>query len=106
LRAEIFAVLDQVLGFLGPLISALLVLVLLAAVIRQHRAQRASTTTWTGRYSVWAPIFIGIGILLFAVGEMIRRYYEVVLDAGTPLPSWADAAYFSEDPITLIAIVL
>ena len=72
---------------------------LAAAVSCGVTALRAS-----GRYrTVW--LLIGLGMLSWAIGQLIWDYYEVVLKRDVPFPSLADAGYLGEVPFVAAALV-
>ena len=58
-----------------------------------------------GRYGlVW--VLLGLGMLSWAVGQLIWDYYEAVLHRDVPFPSLADAGYLGEVPLVVAALVL
>ena len=72
---------------------------LAAAVSCGVTALRAS-----GRYrTVW--LLIGLGMLSWAIGQLIWDYYEVVLKRDVPFPSLADAGYLGEVPFVAAALI-
>jgi PAS domain S-box-containing protein len=54
----------------------------------------------------WAPVLLGLGILSWALGQMIFNYYEWALGRPPPLPSIADVGYLSVYPFLLLGILL
>jgi PAS domain S-box-containing protein len=54
----------------------------------------------------WAPVLLGLGILSWALGQMIFTYYEWALGRPPPLPSIADVGYLSVYPFLLLGILL
>jgi PAS domain S-box-containing protein len=54
----------------------------------------------------WAPLLLGLGILSWALGQMVFTYYEWVLGLPPPLPSIADVGYLSVYPFLLLGILL
>src|SRR5215208_3167264 len=50
----------------------------------------------------WAPPLLGLGILSWALGQMVFTYYEWVLGLPPPLPSIADVGYLSVYPFLLL----
>src|SRR5918997_176451 len=54
----------------------------------------------------WAPVFLGLGVLSWVVGQMVFTYYEWVLRQPPPLPSLADLGYLSVYPFLLLGILL
>src|SRR4051812_42368720 len=72
---------------------------LAAAVSCGVTAFRAS-----GRYrTVW--LLIGLGMLSWAIGQLIWNYYEVVLKREVPFPSLADAGYLGQVPFVTAALI-
>jgi hypothetical protein len=53
-----------------------------------------------------APVLLGMGILSYALGQMIFTYYELVLHRAPPFPSLADIGYLIEYPFFLLGILL
>jgi PAS domain S-box-containing protein len=54
----------------------------------------------------WAPVLLGLGILSWALGQMVFTYYEWALGQPPPLPSIADVGYLSVYPFLLLGILL
>ncbi len=55
----------------------------------------------------WAPLLLCLGILSYAIGQIIYTIYEQVLRYSTePFPSWADAAFLIVYPFFLLGILL
>jgi serine phosphatase RsbU (regulator of sigma subunit) len=54
----------------------------------------------------WAPVLLGMGILSYALGQMVFTYYEWALRQPPPLPSIADIGYLSVYPFLLLGILL
>ncbi|HEX5324236.1 MAG TPA: hypothetical protein VFW40_10650, partial [Capsulimonadaceae bacterium] len=54
---------------------------------------------------LWASLFLALGTLGYAVGQIIWTYYELALGRSTPFPSWADIGYLCAYPYLLIGIL-
>ncbi|HZO86985.1 MAG TPA: response regulator [Chthonomonadaceae bacterium] len=93
---------DNIAGALGPLLAAFWGLL----PVRRRQGE-ASPSARPGRTRQrWAATWLGLGVLAFALGEVIWTYYELILGRKTPFPSWADAGYLSAYPLLLIGILL
>lgn len=90
---------DDVAQFLGPL----LIVPLCFAGLVGGRRTRHSPVRHSG---TWAAPLLGLGVLGFALGQMIWTIYEQVLHEQTPFPSWADAGFLSAYPFLLIGILV
>jgi PAS domain S-box-containing protein len=92
--------------FVGPL----LVLPLCFGGLMRRMWRRGDSQTDLGpavtRGQRWAPGLLGLGILSWALGQMLFTYYEWVLDQPPPLPSLADVGYLSVYPFLLLGILL
>jgi PAS domain S-box-containing protein len=92
--------------FVGPL----LVLPLCFGGLMRRMWRRVDSQTDLGpavtRGQRWAPSLLGLGILSWALGQMLFTYYEWVLDQPPPLPSIADVGYLSVYPFLLLGILL
>ena len=81
--------------FVGPL----LVLPLCFGGLMRRMWRRGDSQTDLGpavtRGQRWAPVLLGLGILSWALGQMLFTYYEWGLDQPPPLPSIADVGYLS-----------
>lgn len=93
------AAVDDVAQFVGPLLA----LPLCVGDLPRRRARDGSAAPVALR---WSPILLGLGILSFAVGQMIWTFYEQVLRMAAPTPSWADVAFLSAYPFCMLAILL
>ena len=54
----------------------------------------------------WAQLFIGLGLVSEAVGQIIFTYYEQALHQSAPFPAWSDAAWLLAYPLLLLGILL
>src|SRR3712207_3051478 len=92
--------------FVGPLLALPLCFGgLLRRMWRRGESQRDVGPAVT-RGKRWAPVFLGLGILSWSLGQMIFTYYEWVLGRPPPLPSIADVGYLSVYPFLLLGILL
>jgi len=96
-RYDLFAAVDNVAQFAGPLLALLLFLVY-PSCVRRSRVGAAGRARWT-------PVLLGLGVCGFAVGQVVWTYYQDVIHQP-PFPSWADAAYLSAYPFLLLGILL
>jgi len=98
---DTFVAVDDVAQFLGPL------LVLPWCVARpwpwQRDADNASHRTWAR--ASWPSILLGLGILGYALGQVVWTYEESVLHQP-PFPSWSDAGYLAAYPFITLGILL
>ncbi len=63
-----------------------------------------AATTLSGRNRV-AWLTIGVGVLSWAMGEVIWAVYEWVLAVEVPYPGWADLFYVAGYPLVLVGIL-
>ena len=93
--------------FVGPLLAALpLCFGGLLGLVWGRGASPAYVGPEVRRGQRWAPVFLGLGILSWALGQMVFTYYEWVLGRPPPLPSIADVGYLSVYPFLLLGILL
>src|ERR671913_263100 len=93
--------------FVGPLLAALpLCFGGLLSLVWGRGASQAHVGPEVRRGQRWAPVFLGLGILSWSLGQMIFTYYEWVLGRPPPLPSIADVGYLSVYPFLLLGILL
>jgi PAS domain S-box-containing protein len=91
----------------GPLLAALpLCFGGLLGLVWWRGASQAYVGPEVRRGQRWAPVFLGLGILSWALGQTIFTYYEWVLGRPPPLPSIADVGYLSVYPFLLLGILL
>jgi HAMP domain-containing protein len=101
----VVAIVVNVAEFVGPL----LVLPLCFGGLRRLWRRGTSRTDKGTAVTIgqrWAPVLLGIGILSFALGQMVFTYYEWVLQQAPPLPSLADVGFLSQYPFLLLGILL
>jgi PAS domain S-box-containing protein len=101
----VVALVVNVAEFVGPL----LVLPLCFGGLRrlwQRGTSRTESGTAVTIGQRWAPVLLGIGILSFALGQIVFTYYEWVLQQPPPLPSLADVGFLSQYPFLLLGILL
>lgn len=101
-RYDLFAAVDNVAQFAGPLLALLLFLVYPSWARRSRGGADSGGAAWRAR---WTPALLGLGVGGFAVGQVIWTYYQDVIHQP-PFPSWADAAYLSAYPFLLLGILL
>jgi diguanylate cyclase (GGDEF)-like protein/putative nucleotidyltransferase with HDIG domain len=87
---------DNILQCLGPLAA------FICSLLGSWRSQKGAGKS---RQRQWASIFLALGTLGYAVGQIIWTYYELVLAKSTPFPSWADAGYLAAYPCMLVGIL-
>lgn len=92
----------DIVQFAGPLFA---VPFCLHGLVRSRRANDSSKPT-NGSYHSLSPTFLGLGVLCFALGQMVWSYYELVLHQELPLPSWADIGFLSAYPCFLAGILV
>ena len=85
---------DNVAQFAGPLLALPLCWGGLAWPWRRDRVGTAGTATAASR---WMPVLLGLGVLGYAVGQVIWTYYQEIIHQP-PFPSWADAGYLAAYP--------
>src|SRR5215207_1679590 len=91
----------------GPLLAALpMCFGGLLGLVWGRGASQAYVGTEVRRGQRWAPVFLGLGILSWALGQTIFTYYEWVLGRPPPLPSIADVGYLRVYPFLLLGILL
>jgi len=93
---------DNVAQCAGPLLSLPLCWGGLAWPWRRGREAAAGTGTTASR---WMPVLLGLGVLGYAVGQVIWTYYQEILHQP-PFPSWADAGYLAAYPFLCGGLLL
>jgi PAS domain S-box-containing protein len=92
--------------FVGPLLALPLCFGGLPRWLWGRGASRAHLAPAVRRGQRWAPVLLGLGIISWALGQMVFTYYEKVLRQPPPLPSLADVGYLSVYPFLLLGILL
>jgi serine phosphatase RsbU (regulator of sigma subunit) len=92
--------------FIGPLLALPLCFGGLLRRVWGRGAYQAHIGPAVTRGRRWAPVLLGLGILSWALGQMVFTYYEWALGRPPPLPSIADVGYLSVYPFLLLGILL
>jgi serine phosphatase RsbU (regulator of sigma subunit) len=92
--------------FIGPLLALPLCFGGLLRRVWGRGASQAHIGPAVTRGRRWAPVLLGLGILSWALGQMVFTYYEWALGRPPPLPSIADVGYLSVYPFLLLGILL
>src|SRR5215218_3802224 len=92
--------------FIGPLLALPLCFGGLLRRVWGRGASQAHIGPAVTRGQRWAPVLLGLGILSWALGQMVFTYYEWALGRPPPLPSIADVGYLSVYPFLLLGILL
>ncbi len=92
---------DNVAQFAGPLLALPLCWGGLAWPWRRGREGEDGASA----ASRWMPVLLGLGVLGYAVGQVIWTYYQEVLHQP-PFPSWADAGYLAAYPFLFGGLLL
>src|SRR5215216_1117479 len=101
----VVALVVNVAQFVGPLLVLPLCFGGLSRLWRRGTSRTDNGTAVTIGQR-WAPVLLGIGILSFALGQIVFTYYEWVLQQPPPLPSLADVGFLSQYPFLLLGILL
>lgn len=86
---------SDIISVIGP---TLLTLALFVNSVRLSRRNQIG-----GR---WTPSLLAVGVLLFAIGDLIWAYEEIFLNRTTPFPSPADFFYLGAFPVVMAGIML
>ncbi len=89
---------DNVAQFAGPLLALPLCW---GGVPWPWRRDQAGTAP----ASRWMPVLLGLGVLGYAVGQVIWTYYQEIAHQP-PFPSWADAGYLAAYPFLCGGLLL
>ncbi len=92
---------DNVAQFAGPLLALPLCWWGLAWPWRRGRVGTAGASA----VSRWMPVLLGLGVLGYAVGQVIWTYYQEIIHQP-PFPSWADAGYLAAYPFLCGGLLL
>ncbi len=92
---------DNVAQFAGPLLALPLCWGGLAWPWRRGREGAAGASA----ASRWMPVLLGLGVLGYAVGQVIWTYYQEIIHQP-PFPSWADAGYLVAYPFLFTGLLL
>jgi PAS domain S-box-containing protein len=103
---RVFAIVVDVAGFVGPLLVLPLCFGGLLGWMWRRGASRTDNQPAAMTGQRLAPVLLGLGILSYALGQMIFTYYELVLHRAPPFPSLADIGYLIEYPFFLFGILL
>jgi diguanylate cyclase (GGDEF)-like protein len=98
-----FQNIDNLTQILGPLLLAPL-----CAMAVRPQCRRVPNGERGGQRDLrrWAPLFLVLGATTDTIAASIEFYYSAFVRQPIPVPSWADAAYFSTYLLWLVAIVL
>src|SRR5579885_2683574 len=95
---------DNVAQFAGPLLALPLCFVTVRGRPRRATLHAAGTGGQVHRRS---PLFLGLGVLFIALGQITYTIYEQILHYPVaPFPSWADAVFLAVYPFVLVGILL
>jgi PAS domain S-box-containing protein len=100
------ALIVNTLEFIGPLLALPLCFGGLLRRMWGRGGSQAHIGPAVTRGQRWAPVLLGLGILSWALGQMVFTYYEWALGQPPPLPSIADVGYLSVYPFLLLGILL
>jgi PAS domain S-box-containing protein len=103
---RVFAIVVNVAGFVGPLLVLPLCFSGPLGWMWRRGASRTDNQPAAMTGQRLAPVLLGMGILSYALGQMIFTYYELVLHRVPPFPSLADIGYLIEYPFFLLGILL
>ncbi len=92
---------DNVAQFAGPVLSLPLCWGGLPWPWRRGR----EGTDGASAASCWMPVLLGLGVLGYAMGQVIWTYYQEVIHQP-PFPSWADAGYLAAYPFLFGGLLL
>ena len=76
---------------------------LAAAVITSTLCARAAARHQGRLRSFWGLLAVATG--LWALGELLRGVYDLILSGPVPVPSWSDAAYLAAVPVAAAALL-
>ena len=99
--APVIQAIDNVAQCVGPLLVLPLCWGGLTWPWRRGRVGTAGASA----VSRWMPVLLGLGVLGYAVGQLIWTYYEEILHQP-PFPSWADAGYLAAYPFLCAGLLL
>jgi len=99
--APVIQAVDNVAQCVGPLLVLPLCWGGLTWPWRRGRVGTAGASA----VSRWMPVLLGLGVLGYAVGQLIWTYYEEILHQP-PFPSWADAGYLAAYPFLCAGLLL
>ncbi|HLL40523.1 MAG TPA: hypothetical protein VK357_12785, partial [Rubrobacteraceae bacterium] len=103
---RVFAIVVNVAGFAGPLLVLPLCFGGLLGWMWRWGASRTDNQPAIMAGQRLAPVLLGMGILSYALGQIIYTYYELVLHRAPSFPSFADIGYLIEYPFFLLGILL
>jgi serine phosphatase RsbU (regulator of sigma subunit) len=103
---RVTAIVLNVAGFVGPLLVLPLCFGGLLEWMRRRGASRTDNQPSAMTGQRLAPVLLGMGILSFALGQIVFTYYDLVLHQAPPFPSFADIGYLIEYPFFLLGILL
>jgi len=94
-------------GLVGPLLALPLCFgVLDGWVWRRGETPRTEDPTRVMTGQRWAPILLGMGILCYALGQLVFTYYVLALNRPPPMPSLATIGFLGQYPFLLLGILL
>ena len=94
-------------GLVGPLLALPLCFgVLDGWVWRRGETPRTEDPPRVMTGQRWAPILLGMGILCYALGQLVFAYYVLALNRPPPMPSLATIGFLGQYPFLLLGILL
>jgi serine phosphatase RsbU (regulator of sigma subunit) len=103
---RVSAIVVNVAVFVGPLLVLPLCFGGLFGSARRPGASRMDDQPAAITGQRWAPVLLGMGILCYALGQIVFTYYYLVLHKVPPFPGLADVGFLIEYPFLLLGILL
>src|ERR671933_887532 len=103
---RVSAIVVNVAVFVGPLLVLPLCFGGLFGSARRPGTSRMDNQPAAITGQRWAPVLLGMGILCYALGQIVFTYYYLVLHKVPPFPGLADVGFLIEYPFLLLGILL
>ena len=103
---RVYTFVVNVAGFVGPMLALPLCFGGLLGWMWRRGASQTDDQSAAIAGRRLAPVLLGMGILSYALGQIIYTYYELALHQTPPFPSLADIGYLLEYPFFLLGILL
>ncbi|MGH3148485.1 MAG: hypothetical protein ACRDTR_22110, partial [Rubrobacter sp.] len=93
-------------GFIIPLAVLPLCFGGLGGGVERRGGPRRDDRPEVSKGHLWAPVWLGAGILAYAIGQIAFTGYVLVTNQAPPMPSLATIGFLGQYPLLLLGILL
>ena len=99
-------VVGNIWGFVIPLLALSLCFGRVDGWVWWRGASRTEDRSAVMTSRRWSPVFLGVGILMYALGQIVFAFYLLALHRPPPMPSIATIGFLGQYPFLLLGILL